>query len=181
MAAQKDLESAMDKYLVKDAPFQIPDSGRKAIADIAPILAIIGAVLSLIAAYSLWHTAHAVNELADIANSYARAFGVEDRVNHLGVTYYASLVAIVLQGLLLAYAYPGLKAKSKSRGWDILLLGVVVSLVYDVLVAFTNYGGVTNVIGGLIGTVISLYILAQIKDQYSGKKAAVTAAKAVKK
>lgn len=170
---QKQLEKNMDEYLVKKAPFQIPESGRKALADWAPILALIGAALTFLAAIGLWRLAHSVNDLASDVNELARAYGVDTGYNAVeyGVLFYVAFVVLLVQGALLAYAYPGLKDRSKKRGWDILLLGVVIGFVYNLVYVFTESGSVASFIFSLIGVVISLYILAQIKGQYKGSSA----------
>jgi hypothetical protein len=173
MGAQTNLENKMDEMLVKKAPFQIPENGRKALVEYAPILAIIGGILSAVAAWGLWRAGHAVNELVDLANSYARAVGV-DTVNNLDVFFYAGVAALAVQAVLMFVAYSPLKERSK-RGWDILLLSTLINFVYGLSVAVSDYGTVGNLIGSVIGVVIGLYILAQIRGHYgkASKKEAV--------
>lgn len=167
MGAQTDLENKMDEMLVKKAPFQIPENGRKAIVEYAPILALIGGILSAIAAIGLWRAGHAVNELVDIANRYAEAYGVAT-VRDLDVFYYTGVVALAVQALLMFMAYGPLKDRVK-RGWDLLLLSVVVNFIYGVVVSFSDYGSMGNLVMGIIGAVIGLYILAQIRGLYGAK------------
>lgn len=168
MSSQKQLEAKMDELLVKNAPFQIPESGRKAIVDIAPVLAIIGAILSFLAAIGLWNLAHRASEITNSVNDLARAYGVDTGYNSLdyGVLFYVSFVVLAVQGLLMAIAASGLKARSKRRGWDLLLLSTLLNVVYGVLYAFTDTGSLMNLVSGLVGAVIGLYILAQIRSYY---------------
>jgi hypothetical protein len=170
MAAQNQLEAKMDEMLVKNAPFQIPENGRKAIVEWAPWLALFGAILSLLASYGLWHAAHAVSSIANTYNDFARAYGVDTSLNHFdyGPLFYLSFAVLIGQGLLMLYAYPGLKVRSKKRGWDILLLSVVANFVYNVVYAFTDSGSMMNLIWAVIGAVIGLYFLAQIRSYYNG-------------
>lgn len=175
----KQVESWMDEYLVKKAPFQIPNNGRKTIAEWMPWISLVVGILSLLAAWSLWQSGHRVNELVSYTNDFIRAYGGEGAttVQELGVLFYVALAALVAQGALMLYAYPGLKAKKLSTGWSVLLLSSLINLVYGVFVAFTNYGSFSNLFFSAIGTLIGLYILAQIRSQYSGGKAAKTEAK----
>lgn len=167
MSAQKDLEQKMDEMLVKNAPFQIPENGRKALVEYAPILSLIGGILSVLAAWGLWQTGHRVNELVDIANQYAAIVGV-DTVRNLDVFYYAGVVALAVQAVLMFMAYGPLKDRLK-RGWSILLLSVVVNFIYGVVVSFSDYGSVGNLVMSIIGAVVGLYILAQIRGHYTAK------------
>lgn len=173
MQAQKQLEATMDKYLVKEAPIQIPENGRKALVQYLPFIAIIGGILTLLSALSLWRLAHDAKEVVNGLNEIARTYGVDTGVNSInyGILFYASFAILVAQGLLLLSAFKGLQAKSKKRGWDLLLLSVVANLVYGLLYAFTDTGSIVNLFFSILGAVIGLYILAQIKGYYIKAKA----------
>ena len=67
-------------------------------------------------------------------------------------------------------AFPALNVHKKS-GWNLLFLVSFINIVYGVVIMFTNYGGVGNLIGSIIGTFIGWYFLFQIRDYYLGKKA----------
>lgn len=166
--SQANIEKTMDEYLVKKAPFQIPVNGRKALVSWLPYLALIFGVLSALAAIGLWNTGHNVDEAVRTLNEWGAAYGIETQTAQLGVVYYISLVAVALQAVLLLVAFPGLKARSKPRGWNIMLYGVGASLAYGVLIAFTNYGSAADLVGSLIGALIGLYLLAQIRSYYKG-------------
>lgn len=170
--SQTSVEKQLDEYFVKKAPFQIPDNGRKTLVNWLPWLALIFGILSLIAAISLWNAGHNVNEAVRTVNELGAAYGVQTEANQLGLVYYISLIAVAAQAALLLFAYPGLKAKSVSRGWNLLLYGVGASLAYGILVSFTIHGGGLDIISSLVGATISLYILAQIRSHYSDSKSA---------
>lgn len=167
---QKNIEKKMDEYFVKKAPFQIPDNGRKTLVNWIPYLALIFGIISVLAAIALWNAGHDANSAIRTANEIGAAYGIETRTPELGLAYYISLFAILTEAALLLIAYPGLKVRSKSKGWNLLLYGVGASLAYGILVAFTIHGSTVDFISSLIGAVISLYILAQIKGHYSDKK-----------
>lgn len=183
MSNQKKLEEQMNEYLVKKAPFQIPEGGRKAIVEWLPWISLVVGVLSLLAALSLWRSAHTVNQYIDATNDFLRAYG-GDTVHtapELGLFFYVALIVITIQGALALYAFPGLKARKKSTGWNILLLSSILNFFYGVFVAFTNYGSFGNIVGSVIGTLIGLYILAQISSYYNGGKAKESAPAKAKK
>ena len=164
--SQANIEKQMDEVFVKKAPFQIPANGRKALVSWLPYLALIFGILSILALIGLWNAGHTVNEAVRTLNEISAAYGVETATAQLGAVYYISLAAVATQAVLLLVAYPGLKSKSKSRGWNLLLYGVVASLAYGILVAFTSYGGGADLVGSVIGAIIGLYILAQIRSYY---------------
>lgn len=163
MGAQQDLEKQMDTMLVKKAPFQIPENGKKAIVQYLPIISLIFGILSLLAAVTLWNTAHRLDDAVNTINAISRAYG--GNTISYGLFYYLALSAIVIQGVLMLMAYKPLSQKLK-RGWDLLLISSVISFIYGVLYLLTDSGSFGNFIGTIIGTIIGLYILAQIRSHY---------------
>lgn len=109
MSYQKKLEDTMDEYLVKKAPFQIPKNGQKAIVEWLPWISLVIGILSLLAALSLWRSAHHVNELINTTNDFLRAYGGDTVATapKLGVFFYVALGVIVVQGALALYAFLG--------------------------------------------------------------------------
>jgi hypothetical protein len=165
MGVQADLEKQMESIFVKNAPFQIPENGRKAIAKYLPVISLVFGVLSLLAALSLWNAARKVDDLVETANQFARVYGIDNGLVDYGTLYYIALIALVVQGVLMLVAYKPLSQKLK-KGWDLVLLGVLLSLVFGVLYLFTDSGFISNLIGSLVGAIIGLYVLAQIRGQY---------------
>lgn len=169
MGAQQDLENKMDELLVKKAPFQIPENGKKAIVRYLPIISLILGILSLLVALRLWNAARKYDDVIDSLNR----FGVNTGLYDYNALYYIALIAVVIMGVILIAAYKPLSQKLK-KGWDLLLLGTVVSLAFGVIYLFTGPGDIGNFIGSLIGTLIGLYILAQIRSHYKGASAVKT-------
>ncbi len=165
---QKKIEDAMDEYLVKKAPFQIPENGRKAIVEWLPWISVVVGVISLLAGLGLWRAAHAVNRFVDYTNSWLSATGNApiSGTRSIGFVFYVALAVILIQGVLSLYAYAGLKARNKAKGWNVLLLITLLNLLYGILVFFSSYGDFGNIIGSLIGALIGLYLLAQIRGYY---------------
>lgn len=165
------LEEKLNKALVKDAPFQLPENAKKTIVQYLPILNLILGLITLWAAYTLWHWAHLANSVIDYANSLSAVYGGGKiaTTSRLSVTVWIGLIVLAVEAVLYIMAYPGLKAHKKA-GWNLLFYAALVNAVYSVVVAFTNYGGAGNIVSGLIGTVIGLYFLFQIRSYYMGTK-----------
>ena len=162
------LEKTLDEVFVKKAPFQLPENSKKWIVEYSPIIGAVIGVLGLLSAWGLWGAAHVVNRLVDYSNAISSAYGVHETVQHLTFSFYIAFIALLAMSLVHIAAYPGLKARSKAKGWNLLFYGAIISLVYDVFNA-VYYGSIFNIIGSLIGSAIGLYILFQIRSYYTGK------------
>lgn len=102
--------------------------------------------------------------LVNIAPILALIFGilgvlgaVAGGVRSYGFGYIAAFILIVSSVLLLV-AYPSLKAR-KMKGWNLLFWGEILNLVYGVISM--------SILSGIIGAVIGLYLLFQVKSYYS--------------
>jgi len=137
------LETILEEYLVKKAPFAIPIKGKELIVKIAPYIVIIFAIMAvpvLLAALGL----SAI--FAPIA--FLGGFGA---VAFLSVIFAA--VSLVIEII----AIPGLFARTR-RGWKFAFYASIVNLVRSIA-SF-------NIIGGIIGAIIGWYILFQVKELY---------------
>lgn len=159
------LELQLDETLNKKAPVKLPESSRKTLADAMWWLALIGGLFQLYWAWWLWDKWHVVERAADVLNSYAEAFGVRGADVGLGFSFYLVLVSLLLSGALLLLAAPGLKAKKKA-GWNLVFYSLLVNLVYGVIVMFTDYGGFSNLLGALVGSVIGAFLLFQVREYF---------------
>ena len=140
------LESVLDEYLVKKAP-ALPANIKELLVKFAPYLTIIGVVLvvpALLAAFSAG---------AWLSSNYYWAMGGTT----LGWQYYLALGLSAVTVVLEALAIPGLFSR-KMSGWKLLFYGILVNTVYS-LVYF-------NLMGLLLGTLISLYFLFQVRSYY---------------
>ena len=141
--APKDLMGFLEFYLVQKAPFQIPDNAKEWIVKFGPWITVVLLALTLPAILLILGLGSALVPFGGYA--YATGFGL------------ATVVLVVHVGLMLA-ALPGLFAR-KMAGWTLLFYSQIVSLVHSLLIY--------QFIGGLIGAVIGLYILFQIRSKYS--------------
>ena len=140
--APKDLIGFLDYYLVQKAPFQIPDAGREWIVKFGPWLVVVLLVVMVPTLLTILGLGTMFSGYGGYA--YGAAFS------------YWSIILIIQLGLEGA-ALPGLFAR-KMSGWRLLFYSQIVGLVFSLL----SY----NIIGGLIGVVIGMYILFQIRMLY---------------
>jgi hypothetical protein len=140
--APKDLEGFLDFYLVKKAPFQIPDGGREMIVKFGPWISLVLLILTL--PLLLFALGIGTILIPFGGLGYATGFGV------------LTIFVIAEVGLLIA-ALPGLFNR-KMSGWRLLFYSQLVSVVYNVLSG--------NIIGGLLFGLIALYILFQVRPLY---------------
>jgi hypothetical protein len=138
----KDLIGFLDFYLVKKAPFQIPDGGREVIVRFGPWIAVVLLILMLPVLLFAFGLGAIYIPFGGIG--YASRFGL------------LTIFIIVEFGLMVA-ALPGLFAR-KMAGWRLLFYSQLASIVYNVL-----HG---NIVGGLLFGLIALYVLFQIRQLY---------------
>ena len=174
MDALKKLETKLEDVFVKNAPFQLPANAKKWIVRYLPWINLVLGVVSLWAAYSLYHWATVTNSFVDYANELSRAFGgSEVAVDRLTVGVWLAIAILAVEGVIYILAFPATRDQKKS-GWDLLFLALLVNIVYGVAVTFTAYGGASNLLSTLISAVIGLYFLYQIRSMYLKKTAPAT-------
>lgn len=138
------LEAFFEEYLVKKAPFQIPERGKEFFIKVAPWITLIFMIIAvplILAALGL--------TLGLLPFMLAAAHG-------LGFWYWLGWIFILASFILEALALPGL-FKRKLVGWRFVYWGILLSVIYNIL------GGS---ISGIIGNIISLYILFQVRVKY---------------
>ena len=141
--APKDLIGFLDFYLVKKAPFQIPENGKEAIVKYGPWVMVILLVITLPLVLAALGLATVFMPFA--GPGYVVGFG------------YLTVFLLLEIGLEIA-ALPGLFAR-KLSGWRLAFYGRLVAIVYSLL----SYA----ILGAIIGGLISLYILFQVREKYS--------------
>lgn len=159
------LEKKLDNLLGKNAPVQIPTKGREAIVKYSPWIGLVIGVLGLMAALGLWSAAHRVDKLVDYANSLTAAYGGTVTTHHLGLSFWLSLVFLVLTSVVAIIAFPPLKARKKT-GWNLLFYSSILNFLYGVAQAVYYGGGIGSLVSSLLGTLIGFYILFQIRSYY---------------
>lgn len=171
MAGVNQLEDSLAGAF-KSAP-KLPENAKKVIVEWLPWVNVILGVLSLWAAYGLWQWAHVSNGLIDYANTISRAYGgTTVATSRMSVVVWLALIVVAVEGVLYIMAFPGTKARKKA-GWNLMFYALIVNAIYGVINLFYSNGGVGSFIGYVIGTVIGLYFLFQIRDAYTGGKQTV--------
>lgn len=163
------LEKSLGDLFVKQAP-ALPPNGKKALVQYIPWISLILGLISLWTVYVLWHWAHLASNLINYANSISAAYGGPTVAsNRLSVGIWLGIAVLAVEALLYIAAFPGLRDRKKA-GWNMLYYALIINIVYGVVILFTNYGGVGNLIGTIIGSAIGFYFLFQIRDSYTGAK-----------
>jgi hypothetical protein len=139
----KDLIGFLDFYLVKKAPFQLPENAREWIVKFGPWITVVLFILFLPVLLVALGIGAVFMPFGGVG--YAAGFGI------------MTIVLIIELGLMVA-ALPGLFAR-KMAGWTLLFYSQLVGIVYNVLTG--------NVVGGLLMGLIALYILFQVRTKYT--------------
>ncbi len=140
----KKLDSTLEEYLVKKAP-ALPDSVKEVIVSIGPWVMLVLVVMSLPLLLFVFGLGAIVAPFAFLGGIHAGT--------SFGVTMIVSLAALVLEII----ALPGL-FKRRMGSWRLLYYGALITAVGN-LISF-NLGGL------IIGTLLSLYLLFQVKKLY---------------
>jgi hypothetical protein len=174
MSAVGTLESKLDGIFGKTAPVQIPENGRKAIVEYLPWINVVLGVLTLWTALTLWHWAHVASDVIDYANSLTQVYGGPALSKaRLTSVVWLGLIVLIVEGLLLLAAFPGTRERKKS-GWNLLFYAALINVAYGLVMLFSDYGGVGRLVSTLIGSVIGLYFLFQIRGYYTGQRTTAT-------
>ena len=168
MGPLQSLENKLVPAFTKNAPVQLPENVKKFIVKYLPIVNLVLGILSLLATLSLWSWANTTTRIIDNVNTISAIYGGKEVVpNRLSLLVWLSLIVLAVEAVLYIAAYPGTKAKKKS-GWNLLFYAALLNLAYGIVNAFTDYGTVMSLVGTLIGTVIGLFFLFQIRSYYTG-------------
>lgn len=143
------LEAILDEYMVSKAPFALPLGIKEFIVTVSPYLVIISVIFALPLLLGALGLGAIMTPLGMMAGGWGFGWGF----NHI-----VSLVVTIATILIQAFAVPGL-FKRTSASWRLLFYASIVSLIGSVL-------SVYGIVGGIIGAIISWYILFQLKDMY---------------
>ena len=147
----KKLISEIDKY-VKKVP-SLPTNVKELLIQFAPWAAILSIVVSVPALLAVLETGSLYNTYGMMGN-----YGVRGGYfASWGMRYTLMVVFLIANLALRGLSIKGLFAKS-IQGWTFLFYSILLYFVYAV---FTF-----DIIGGIIGTAISLYLIFQIKESY---------------
>ena len=136
----KDLYGFLDFYLVQKAPFQIPDDAKEWIVKFSPWIAVVLLVITLPAVLLALGLGAALVPFGTVVPGFAYVW-----------------ILLLAHVVLLVLALPGLFAR-KMSSWKLVFYARIVSIVSSLL----SGAIVSAVLGGLI----SLYVLFQIRDKF---------------
>jgi hypothetical protein len=171
------VKEKLDSLFVKDAP-RIPQGGRKALTAWAPIATLVLGVLSLLAAWDLWHWARMADSVISTVASFCgdrrySPFDLSDcpapMDTRFSVWLWLGVAFLVARGVLYLLAYSGLKDR-KRAGWNYLYYALWLQIVYAVLSLFVPYDAGSHFISSLIGAAIGFYLLFQIRSSYPANR-----------
>lgn len=167
MSELQKAEKSLEK-LFKGLP-DISDAARESVAKVLPILAIIGGIFQLAAAYWVYKLANVAEQVDQFIRSYSvltgGAYGLSGTDKFL---IYVGAVVLLVEAVILFMAYSGLSER-KKRGWDLLFLGALINVAYSVVSLFITGRGFGSFLFGLIGSAFCFWLLFQVKSKYSGK------------
>lgn len=145
-----DLEKYADEYCINKAPFQLPDGLKEFLVKFGPYMMIVGMALGLWGYLSLYGL---YSNVSPYGMMYGGMYGANFWTPTIVVSLLASLVAFGLQ----IKALPGLLAR-KKEGWEYMLYASLVSFIPSLISV--------QIISLIIGFVIGMYILFQLKYMY---------------
>ncbi len=161
----QDLETKLDELLVNKAPYQIPKPGREAIVKAMPWAAIASGVLMLAAGWTLWSLLNTASMGLYIANSLGVAYGMGSMVPTFSPMIWLALLLLLIEAIIFFAASSGL-GERKKQAWNLLYYAMLLSVVQAV-VQFIGYTNIGTLLSLLLGTVIGLYVLFQIRGYYT--------------
>lgn len=147
------LENQLDELLYKKAPYQVPASGRETLVKLLPWIDLVLVVISLPAFFAIF-------TVSTVVGTLAAAAGI-----NTGLMYWLSIVFLVLQLGLMAVAIPAL-FKRQRLGWVLMYYGSLLGIVYALFNWLDTPAAVFALIWSLIVSVLSLYLIFQVRSYY---------------
>lgn len=144
------IESFLELYLVTKAPWQLPIKAKDFFVKFAPWANIIGLVFLV----------GILLPLLGLSALFAGiGFGLAglNYYHEVGFLYIGILIDVGLTVVLSVMAAPGLFKHTKFA-WRLSIYQILLRFVYSVIFYFS--------VGGILGTILSLYFWFQIKEYY---------------
>ena len=167
----QETENKLDELLVKKAPFQLPANVKEGLVKALPWITLAGGILTALSVVFLFQALILVNSLFG-------GLAVVTGVAYPGLMFMAwvALAIAAVQAVMFFVAFGPLKDRKKS-GWNILFWVSLVYAVYAVALFFGNWD-VFSLILSLVGDVVGLYLLFQVRSYYVGGASVKTMDKA---
>ncbi|MEI6326503.1 MAG: hypothetical protein WCO78_00085 [Candidatus Roizmanbacteria bacterium] len=166
MSYVNQLEGICDEYLVKKAPFSLPENVKDIIVKLAYPLAIIGAVLMAIAIVTAVGVVLLSLGISGLALPFAGTGAIAE-FNLIGLILSALQLGVSILGVKIYFqAIPGLKTLTR-KAWHLVYLGYLLSVVSNLLSMRSIGSIIFGLVPSLVGLTIGLYIWFQVKDRYT--------------
>lgn len=148
------LEAWLYEMLVVKAPFQLPKGLTDFLVKYGPWITLVLAVLLLPVIFAVF----AIGSIVGSAVApYAGAYGP---------AYWLAIGMLVVQVAVMFISIPMLLKRQRS-GWLLLFYADLLSFVYGVFNSFSyGYFSFGSIVGALLGLVIGMYVLFQIRHYY---------------
>lgn len=163
----KVLESKLDELLVKKAPYQLPENFKKGLVKALPYLALIGAILMVLGAWGIYQILTWTGSWMGAAGDMGVIYGpYSTYTTSYAPMLWVSLLLIVAEAVLLFMAFSPLKTHLK-RGWDLLFWVSLINAAYSIVYVIAT-PNLMQFVMSLLGSVVGLYLLFQIRSHYMG-------------
>jgi len=143
------LEETLEIYMVKKAPFSIPQNWKELIVKFAPYLTILSIIIGVPAVL-------AVLGIGALVSPFTAFLGPRYALSY-SFNYVLSMIAFGAAIVFEVLAVPGL-FKREKKAWQFLFYASLIGFVSGFL------GG--DWVGMIVGTLISWYVLFQVKEYY---------------
>jgi hypothetical protein len=148
-------ERQLDHFLVHEAPFQIPEDGREWLVKYIPWIVLLFLALDVLAAIGLVASGKFVGAVSHLSHM------------SLGLFFYPAVALGLVQIVLLGMCYSAVKAKERT-GWELLFYYILIDVAIGVVTWLAHpISGLFGLVWALLLVVIKLYILFQIRHEYS--------------
>lgn len=171
------IETKLNELLVTKAPFHLPENFKQGLVKVMPWLVLLAGALTVVGAWGVFQAATAVDRWATLANELTAAYGIASYNNPvITPLLWLSLTVLLIEATLYFVSYPSLEKRQK-KGWNILfwvaLINVVQSIVHNIAYS-SAYFNIGSVVMSLLGSLVGLYLLFQIRAYYTGEKKVAT-------
>lgn len=139
------LETFFDTYLHKKAPFQLPPHIKELIVKFSPYISLILALLALPLVLAAFGLGVALAPMLILASA------------SLGMAYYAQVALTAVTLVMDIVAFAPLQKRHLS-GWKLMYYAALLQALANVLAI--------NPIGLVLGLIISMYFLFQVREYY---------------
>lgn len=159
----------------------LPSESKRGLSLVWPWLALGAGVMQILTALWLYQWASVVNDYINWVNSTPQLANANLVTDRFSLWVWIAIAVLVIDALILLIAFPRLRKKQKS-GWDLLLLAAVINLVYGFISVFIDGRGmISGLLGALVGSLLGIYLLFQVREFYGGKPVNIASVRKSKK